>query len=157
MIKNRYVLIESHDVRYLTKRIFQNLAKTKRLRISEGVDYYSLSKDGLKKTLSKVLQDPTYSTNALKWSAKFRDQKDMPLARAIWWIEYLLRNPDCDYLKSPVIRLGYVAGNSYDVIAFIVMIFVAIFILFITLICICANKIMTRNSSYKNCPQKKQK
>ncbi|XP_031626641.1 UDP-glucuronosyltransferase 2C1-like [Contarinia nasturtii] len=135
----------------------QNLVKTKRQGISEGVDYYSLSKAELKKTLHKVLEDPSYSINALKWSAKFRDQKEKPLDRAVWWIEWLLRNPDCDHLKSPVLQLGFIVGNSYDVIAFIFMIFIAIVTILITLLCICASKVMRKQHSHNNCPEKKHK
>lgn len=40
----------------------------------------------------------------------------MPLERAVWWIEWILRIPDVEYLKSPVLRLGFVAGNSFDII-----------------------------------------
>lgn len=65
----------------------------------------------------KVLNDPKYSANVKKLSGVLRDQKETPLERAIWWIEWLLRNPNIDNLKSPVQSLSYINGNSFDVIA----------------------------------------
>lgn len=37
----------------------------------------------------------------------------------MWWIEWALRNPNADYVKSPALQLGYIAANSIDVIAII--------------------------------------
>lgn len=44
------------------------------------------------------------------------------MERAVWWIEYVLRNPQPDYLKVPTQQLGYIVGNAFDVIAFLVAI-----------------------------------
>lgn len=42
----------------------------------------------------------------------------------------MLRNPDCDYLKSPVLRLGYIVGNSIDIIAIVtIALLAALFLL----------------------------
>lgn len=84
---------------------------------AEGLDFDTMTTEAIRKTLRKVLSNPKYKENAKKLSAQFRDQKEPPLERAVWWAEWLIRNPNCDYLKSPVLRLGYFVGNSYDVIA----------------------------------------
>lgn len=49
-------------------------------------------------------------------SKRFRDQMTKPLDRAVWWIEWAIRNPNPEHLKSPVLKLGDFAGNSYDVL-----------------------------------------
>lgn len=61
-------------------------------------------------------------------SARFRDQPEKPLDRAVWWVEYILRNPNPDHLKSPVLKLGFVAANLYDIIlcAFILIVVVVV-------------------------------
>lgn len=51
-------------------------------------------------------------------SARFRDQPDKPLVRAVWWIEYMLRNPNPEHLQSPVVRLGSFVSNLYDILLF---------------------------------------
>lgn len=87
------------------------------LGVAEKLDYHTMTMEVIKDTLQKVLENPEYLKNSRKVSARFRDQKEKPLDRAVWWAEWLIRNPDCDYLKSPVLQLGIVVGNSYDVIA----------------------------------------
>lgn len=111
------------------------MIKTKKLGISEGVDYLALDAGAMKNALLKVLEDSSYEDNAKKWSARYRDQKEKPLDRAIWWIEWLMRNPNCDYLKSPVLRLGFIAGNSYDIIAIVVFVIALSMIVLFKLIC----------------------
>lgn len=73
--------------------------------------------------LQTILENPKYMKNAKLVSAMFRDQKEKPLDRAIWWIEWLIRNSNADHMKSPVNRLGFIVGNSYDVIAIVSLMF----------------------------------
>lgn len=144
------------DVKFkIILSFLQNLIKTRRRGLSEGIDYMTLSKDVVKSTLLKVLEDPSYTLNAKKWSARFRDQKETPLERAVWHIEWLLRNPHCDYLKSPVLRLGFIAGNAYDIIACKTIITVVLVVILIKFIFICANKCTKRGSTNSTSTHKK--
>lgn len=59
-------------------------------------------------------------------SRNFRDQPERPVDRAVWWIEYVMRNPNPDHLRSPVLKMGLVAGNSYDTL---LLIFVTVTVL----------------------------
>lgn len=120
--------------------------KVKRLGIAESLDFYSLTYNSTKATIRKVLEDPKYLTNVQKLSKQFKDQKETPLERACWWIEWLLRNPNVDQLKSPVHRLGFVAGNSFDVIAFAAVIFTFLILLTCKLFCVCFRKTIQRIS-----------
>ncbi|XP_031617544.1 UDP-glucuronosyltransferase 2B7-like [Contarinia nasturtii] len=133
----------------------QNLMKTKRFGISEGADYHSLNYDDLKTTILKVLEDPSYAMNMQKVSARFKDQKEKPLDRAIWWIEWLLRNPNCGYLKSPLFGLGLIAGNSYDIIAFITLFVILNLIILLKLFCYCVRKCLRNIYSDETMPHEK--
>lgn len=76
--------------------------------------------------LKLVLEDPKYAKNMTELSIRFRDQKEKPLDRAIWWVEWVLRNPNAvEFLKSPVLRLGLIVGNFYDVI-FVISIIICV-------------------------------
>lgn len=76
--------------------------------------------------LLEILKNPKYATNAKMLSKRFQDQKEKPLERAIWWIEWAIRNPDGEHMKSPVLKLGYIVGNSFDVIACVTLLLFAI-------------------------------
>lgn len=101
--------------------------KVKSLGISESLDFYSLTYNNTRETIRKVLENPNYSTNIQKLSKQVKDQKETPLERAIWWIEWILRNPNVNHMRSPVHKLGFFISNSFDIIAFEI----AIFVLFI--------------------------
>lgn len=81
-----------------------------------------------KAKLYEILENPKYAANAKKLSKRFKDQKEKPLDRAVWWIEWALRNPDGDFMKSPVLNLGLIAGNAFDVIACLVLLLFLILI-----------------------------
>lgn len=99
----------------------QNALKAKRLGIAEIVDFTKLSSSEveteLKLKLLKVLEDPKYAIASKQLSQSFRDQKEAPLERALWHIEWAMRNPSPDYLNSPSLKLGHIAANNYDVVA----------------------------------------
>lgn len=99
------------------------MKSVKRLQIAESLDFYSLSYNKTKTTLQQILENPKYTKNAKKLSIMVNDQMEKPLDRAIWWIEWVLRNPNINTFKSPVNTLGYVVGNSLDVISFATILF----------------------------------
>ena len=96
--------------------------------IAEPIEFRTMTTEIVKEKLKLILENPKYAKNMAELSARFRDQKEKPLDRAIWWIEWVLRNPNAvDFLKSPVLRLGLVVGNFYDVIFVISMIILMVF------------------------------
>lgn len=121
--------------------------KLKKIGIAEDLDFFSLSHNSIKGQLSKVLENPKYSVTASRLRNKFRDQKETPLERAIWWLEWAIRNPDCDQMKSPVLELGYVVGNSFDIIAFVTLLLAAILLLTMKICYSLLSKINFRNNS----------
>ena len=58
----------------------------------------------------------------------FRDQKEHPLERAIWWVEWVLRNPDNMILQSNAVHLNWFVKYSLDVIAPIVLLTAALLV-----------------------------
>ena len=64
-------------------------------------------------------------------SKHFRDQPELPLERALWWVEWILRNPDSNHLKSPAnAKLNGIQSNSYDVVSVIILtLFVFVFLI----------------------------
>lgn len=59
----------------------------------------------------------SFAENMKIKSQIMRDQPERPLDRAIWWTEWVLRNPKGhEVLKAPTQRLGFMSANSYDVL-----------------------------------------
>lgn len=92
--------------------------KIKRLQLGENLDFYTVSYDKISTALRKILVDSKYVENAKQVSRLVYDQPEKPVDRAIWWIEWVLRHPNRSDQQSPVITLGYIVGNSIDIIAF---------------------------------------
>lgn len=94
--------------------------------IAESVEFHTFTTKEIKEKLQKILENETYKENVKKISKQFKDQKEKPIDRAIWWMEWVLRNPDANYLKSPMLQLGLFVGNAYDLIAFVAFVIMLI-------------------------------
>uniref|UniRef100_A0A182SYE6 UDP-glycosyltransferases domain-containing protein n=1 Tax=Anopheles maculatus TaxID=74869 RepID=A0A182SYE6_9DIPT len=92
--------------------------------VAEKLDFASLSTDTIRSTVLKVLETPIYRENMQRRAMYFRDQPDKPLDRAVWWIEYVVRHPTVQHLRSPTLKLGTVRANLLDVYSFFVGIIV---------------------------------
>uniref|UniRef100_A0A182K8V2 UDP-glycosyltransferases domain-containing protein n=1 Tax=Anopheles christyi TaxID=43041 RepID=A0A182K8V2_9DIPT len=86
--------------------------------VAEPLDFGSLSTEQIRSTVLKVLETPIYRENMLRRAMYFRDQPEKPLERAIWWIEYVLRHPTVEHLRSPTLKLGTLKAHLLDVYAF---------------------------------------
>lgn len=70
-----------------------------------------------------------YEKNIKQLSNKFRDQPQKPLERAIWWMEWVLRNQNnTDVLKSPILEYNILQKQGVDIIAFILIMILSILI-----------------------------
>lgn len=88
--------------------------------MAEAINFANVTTDEIRLKLLKLLEDPKYAIRSKRLSQSFRDQKETPLDRAVWWIEWVLRNPQPDYLTSPTLRLGHIVSSAFDVVAFLV-------------------------------------
>lgn len=111
----------------------QNVHKSVVAGVSEHINFAELTAAELKGKLSKVLTNPSYKQRMSIRSKRMRDQPEKPLDRAVWWIEFVLRNPDSSHLRPPTIEMGFVQANSLDLYAilftgFLVGIFVVAYL-----------------------------
>ena len=77
-------------------------------------------------------------------SKLFRDQMESPLERAVWWVEWVLRNPaGSTVLQSSAVNIGWISKYSFDVIVPLVILAVAVICVFgkIALIFFCRRNI----------------
>ncbi|XP_055533921.1 UDP-glucosyltransferase 2-like [Wyeomyia smithii] len=84
------------------------------------------SEDTLKTAIEEMLTNTSYFKNAQLLSKIFRDQPVNPLDRAIWWVEWVLRNPQIERCWRPVgAGMCWISRNGYDVL-FVVFATIAI-------------------------------
>lgn len=122
----RYPLVKNHFRKTIKYPLLQqNVHTSVRAGVSEYVHYPTLTTAGLKEKLTKVLTDPGYRKRMAIRSRRLRDQPEKPIDRAVWWIEYVLRNPKCPHFHSPVKELGFISGNSLDLYGILLVIFLA--------------------------------
>jgi glucuronosyltransferase len=98
----------------------RNLEKLVSVDVATKVEFRDLSVESFKTAISTVVNDPKYFKNAQKISKLFKDKPNRPLDVATWWIEYAIRNPNLDNLKSPTLKLGPFVSKSYDVLFVVV-------------------------------------
>lgn len=89
--------------------------------VAERLRYDQLTAERVETAFRRVLENASYQANMDRRSARFRDQPEHPLQRAVWWVEYILRDPQAQHLQSPVRQLGPVVANMYDMLAIIVV------------------------------------
>ncbi|KAK7865278.1 hypothetical protein R5R35_012575 [Gryllus longicercus] len=110
------------------------------------LDFKDLTKESLLKTLYLLLNDPSYRENMKKLSAKFRDNPETPLERAVFWTEYVLRHKNVPHLQSAAKDLNFAQYFLLDVLAFLL----AIPVLFIILLfCVCCRRKSTHARKQK--------
>jgi glucuronosyltransferase len=100
----------------------RNMEKIAAMEVAVKVDFRILSVKVFKASIKEVLDNPKYSTNVKRISRMFTDKPQKPLETAVWWTEFVMRNPNLENMKSPTLKLGPFASKSYDVLLAIVLI-----------------------------------
>ena len=65
--------------------------------------------------IQQVLNNPLYGERMRKVSELMRDQKERPMDRAIYWIEYVIRHQGAQHLRSPARYLNVFERDLIDI------------------------------------------
>lgn len=79
------------------------------------------------------MSNPKYKKKIEVYSKAFRDQKETPLERAVWWIEWAMRQPAVNVFEGNGKNLNFLQIESVDVIASLTI--VSGIMLFVTVKC----------------------
>lgn len=71
-----------------------------------------------------------YKENAIMYSEIYKDGFFKPIDRAVYWIEYVMRNEGAPYLKSDSIQLNSIQYFLIDIIILLFICFVFLMYLF---------------------------
>ncbi|XP_017778436.1 PREDICTED: UDP-glucuronosyltransferase 2B10-like [Nicrophorus vespilloides] len=76
-----------------------NIAKLVERKIAERLEFDKLSPEYICQKIKTVLENSTYYENVQLISRRVKDQQNTPLQRAVFWIEYILRNGNGEHLS----------------------------------------------------------
>lgn len=132
--------------------IAQNVQRLVDAGLAEHIHFPTFTTVELKTKILHILENQQYGERAKQRARRLQDQPELPLDRAIWWIEYLIRNRDATHLRVPTAEMGFIRANSLDIysLLLIILIFGTI------LICKLFNSIII-NCNKQNTSEKKKK
>jgi glucuronosyltransferase len=92
----------------------RNLKKSIKAGVAVKVGFNEITTANLKSALLEVLESSKYKSNMEVRSKLFKDQPEKPLDRAVWWCEYVIRNPKATHMKAPVWSFGFFGSHFWD-------------------------------------------
>ena len=108
-----------------------NLMRAERHGYAIMLDWPSLNTSGFINAINRVMENTNITKSMQVAHHLFIDQKETPVERAVWWVEYALRHDGAQFLKPRSMNLTFLQYNLVDVISFLslvlmIMIFLSI-------------------------------
>lgn len=105
------------------------------------VHYEDITKDNILAAIKSVL-NPQARLNAKKVSYSYQNRIQTPLQTAIWWVEHVAATGGAPLSKPYSVYMGAVSYHSWDVIAVLALILLAIVGSWVWLLrqCFCSKK-----------------
>ncbi|KAH8312382.1 hypothetical protein KR044_010466, partial [Drosophila immigrans] len=113
---------------------FLNMARAEQNGYGKTVNYEDLTTERLLAAINKLLQEPQAIDLVKDMSARYRDQPQLPLERAVYWVEHVTRHKGARYLRSASQDLNFVQYHNLD--AMLVLYGGIIFVLYCVLLLI---------------------
>lgn len=95
---------------------YSSIAKMIQKGVGAKIDFRTLTTESFKEVILKVVENPKYAENSKKVSKLFKDKPMKPLETALWWVDYVIRNPNLDHMKSPTLETGFFVAYSLDIV-----------------------------------------
>ncbi|XP_022209988.2 UDP-glucosyltransferase 2 [Drosophila obscura] len=91
-----------------------NVQRAKQAGYGLAADLWRSNSTELQSLIRELLDNPTYTEAAQIKSKLYRDQKETPLERAIWWTEYVLRHQGATHLRCASRQLNFMQLHGLD-------------------------------------------
>ncbi|XP_063052932.1 UDP-glucuronosyltransferase 2B20-like [Engraulis encrasicolus] len=104
------------------------------------LDFYSMDSSDLVKGLQAVINNPLYKENIMRLSRLHHDQPMRPLHRAVFWIEFVMRNRGAKHLQVQAHNLTWYQLRCLDVFLFLLTIAVLVGWLILLMLRFCVRK-----------------
>ena len=92
------------------------------------LEWDSITKEILTAALNKAMFDKEMKRKVEKTTKIFRDQKDDPVEKAVWWIEYVMRHGGTDFLRPHSLDLYWFQYICLDIVVFLGAILIFAFV-----------------------------
>ena len=125
-----------------------NLLRAERHGYAIMLDWQTLNKTGLTEAINRVMNDPVITQNTRRVHKLFTDEKETPVERAVWWVEYVIRHEGAGFLKPESLGLSFYQYHLLDVMVFLSLVVMTTIFLFCKC-CICCKRICCRKSEIK--------
>lgn len=79
------------------------------------LNFLGMNSENFKDAILEITKNPKYKEKVELISKRFRDQKENPLDRAVWWCEYVLRNENVEHLRTGSYALGLLGASLIDI------------------------------------------
>ena len=116
-----------------------NMMRAERRGYAVMLDWPSLNTRDLLAAITRAATDPDIRRQITKAHELFVDQSESPQARAVWWIEYVMRNKGAQFLKPSSVSLPWYQLHLLDVALLIAAVFFTINVTLIICCCKCFN------------------
>ncbi|KAJ6636848.1 UDP-glucosyltransferase 2 [Pseudolycoriella hygida] len=114
---------------------YSNIRKAVDKGIAEVLYIKDLTLENICDKISLLMFHPKYKENIEIYSNAFRDRMETPMQRAIWWIQWAMRQPRRKVYNGNEKILNFLQIESVDVIGFLII---------ITLISFCTMIVLTK-------------
>lgn len=95
---------------------FLNMARAEQNGYGRTVVYEELTAERLTKAIQQLVQDPHAKQLVEGMSSRYKDQPQLPLERAVYWVEHVTRHKGATYLRSASQDLNFVQYHNLDAI-----------------------------------------
>ncbi|XP_064827196.1 UDP glucuronosyltransferase 5 family, polypeptide G2 [Oncorhynchus masou masou] len=99
-----------------------NLVRLQAKGAAQMLDAATLTEWEFLEALQDILKNPSYQRNMKRLSSLHRDQPLHPLDRAVFWVEYVIRNKGASHLRTEAYSMPWYSYYSLDVVALLLTI-----------------------------------
>jgi len=96
---------------------FMNMARAEQMGCGITVKYAQLTASLFRSAIERITSDPSFTERVKVISSQYRDQKETPLERAVYWVEHVTRHKGAKYLRSACQDLNFIQYHNLDVLA----------------------------------------
>lgn len=99
-----------------------NLMRAAKHGYAIHLEWDTITKEMLSAALNKAMFDKEMKRKVEKITKLFHDQKENPVEKAVWWIEYVMRHGGAEFLRPHSLDLYWFQYICLDIVGFLVAI-----------------------------------